>query len=390
MSWSYTNYYQITEIPQMYLNRKRAILVLEDGTLFNGYSLGASGESIGEIVFNTSMMGYQEILTDPSYKGQMVVMTYPLIGNYGMNDKDHESRSPFLEGFIVKEYIPFPSNWRSQMAMDDFLKSKRIVGIQGIDTRELTRRIRDYGAQKGIISTIDFDVSGLAKKLKSSPGLEGTDLVKTVTCKDPYEWKDSEPDTGMSKRYKVVVYDCGVKYNILRKLSHAGCLVTVVPAQTHSQTVLDMNPDGIVLSNGPGDPAVVSYMIENIKGLLGKRPVFGICLGHQLLAITLGLKTYKLKFGHHGGNQPVIDLSTKKVEITAQNHSFAVTAPDEGTVQKGQYGNVEITHINLNDKSVEGLKCHSIPAFSVQYHPEASPGPHDASYLFERFIGMMK
>ena len=372
------------------MEKKQAILVLEDGTRFMGYSLGAAGETIGEVVFNTSMMGYQEILTDPSYKGQMVVMTYPLIGNYGINEKDYESRTPFLEGFIVKECSPFPSNWRSQISLDEFLKHKGIVGIQGIDTRELTRRLRDYGAQQGIISTEDFDVRSLTKKVQLSPGLVGIDLVKSVTCNDVYEWKDSSQDAAISKRYRVVVYDCGVKYNILRKLNSAACSVTVVPAQTQDQTVLDMKPDGIVLSNGPGDPSAVPYMTENIRGLLGEKPVFGICLGHQLMALALGLKTYKLKFGHHGGNQPVMDLSTRKVEITAQNHSFAVTAPQEGTLQKSPYGNVEITHINLNDKSVEGLKCQSIPAFSVQYHPEASPGPHDASYLFDRFIEMMK
>lgn len=372
------------------MDKKRAILVLADGTSFTGHSLGTPGEVTGEVVFNTSMMGYQEILTDPSYKGQMVVMTYPLIGNYGINEKDYESRSPFLEGFIVKEYSPFPSNWRSQISLDAFLKSKKIVGIQGVDTRALTRRLRDFGTQQGIISTEDFDVPRLAKKANSSTGLDGIDLVKTVTCNDVYAWKDAEPDKEKPKRFNVVVYDCGVKYNILRKLSYAGCSVTVVPAKTRYQTVLDMKPDGVVLSNGPGDPAAVPYMTENIRGLLGKKPVFGICLGHQLLALTLGLKTYKLKFGHHGGNQPVMDLSTRKVEITAQNHSFAVTPPQQGAVHKSPYGNVEITHINLNDKSVEGLKCHDIPAFSVQYHPEASPGPHDASYLFERFIEMMK
>jgi carbamoyl-phosphate synthase small subunit len=264
------------------------------------------------------------------------------------------------------------------------------VGIQGIDTRELTRRIRDYGSQQGIISTLDFTVSSLIKKLKSSSGLDGVDLVKSVTCNKPYEWKISEPSTTITKKYKVVVYDCGVKYNILRKLSAAGCSVLVVPAQTPASSVLEMHPDGVLLSNGPGDPSAVSYMVENIKGLLGKKPVFGICLGHQLLAIALGLKTYKLKFGHHGGNQPVMDLFTKKVEITAQNHNFAVSSPQEGTIHKSAYGNVEVTHINLNDKSVEGLKCHALPVFSVQYHPEASPGPHDASYLFERFTELMK
>ncbi len=368
--------------------------MLEDGTTFEGYSFGATGETIGEIVFNTSMMGYQEILTDPSYKGQMVVMTYPHIGNYGINEDDHESRKPFLEGFIVKECSPFPSNWRSRTSLDSFLQKKGIVGIQGIDTRKLTAHVRDQGSQPGIISTSDFDVPGLVKKIKASPGLAGSDLVKAVTCSDLYEWKDigssQTPGAAGHKKYKVVVYDCGVKYNILRKLSSAGCSVTVVSAHTPPQKALDMNPDGIVLSNGPGDPAAVPYMVENIKGLLGKKPVMGICLGHQLLALTLGLKTYKLKFGHHGGNQPVMDLSTRKVEITSQNHNFAVASPSEGLVQKSLYGDVEITHLNLNDRSVEGLKCRSLPVFSVQYHPEASPGPHDASYLFERFIGMME
>ena len=372
------------------MDKKRAILVLADGTSFKGHSLGAPGETTGEVVFNTSTMGYQEILTDPSYKGQMVVMTYPMIGNYGINEKDYESRTPFLEGFIIKEYSPFPSNWRSQTSLDAFLKSKKVVGIQGIDTRELTRRLRDFGAQRGVVSTEDFDVSRLTKKANSSSGLDGKDLVKEVTCNDLYEWKDLDTDTKKPKRFTVIVYDCGVKYNILRKLSGARCSVMVVPAKTKFQAVLDMNPDGIVLSNGPGDPAGVPYMIENIRGLLGKKPVFGICLGHQLLALALGLNTYKLKFGHHGGNQPVVDLSTGKVEITAQNHNFAVTSPREGAVHKSPYGNVEITHINLNDKSVEGLKCHSIPAFSVQYHPEASPGPHDSGYLFERLIEMME
>jgi len=372
------------------MDKKKAVLVLEDGTTFKGYSLGAPGETIGEVVFNTSLMGYQEILTDPSYKGQMVVMTYPLIGNYGINEKDYESRKMFLEGFIVKECSPFPSNWRSQTSLDEFLRKKGIVGIQGIDTRALTAHIRDCGSQQGIISTADFDVSSLIKKAKSSPGLNGLDLVKEVTCSDSYEWKDDETSQKVSKRYRVVVYDCGVKYNILRKLSSAGCAATVVPARTPPQKVLDMNPDGIVLSNGPGDPAAVPYMVNNIKDLLGKKPIMGICLGHQLLALTLGLKTYKLKFGHHGGNQPVMDISTKKVEITAQNHNFAVSTPPEGNIHKSPYGNVEITHVNLNDKSVEGLKCHSMPVFSVQYHPEASPGPHDANYLFERFIEMIK
>ena len=372
------------------MSKQKAILALADGSVFKGYSLGADGETIGEVVFNTSIAGYQEILTDPSYKGQIVVMTYPMIGNYGINDEDYESRNPFLEGFIVKEYSPLPSNWRSQISLEEFLKRKGIVGIQGIDTRALTALIRDCGSQQGIISTKDFNVSTLINKIKSSPGINGVDLVKSVTCDNLYKWEDTKAVSSKAKIYKVVVYDCGAKYNILRNLSNAGCRVTVLPAHTPHKHVLDMNPDGILLSNGPGDPSAVPYMIENIKSLLGKKPIFGICLGHQLMALALGLNTYKLKFGHHGGNQPVMDLSTRKVEITAQNHNFAVSPPAKGTLHKSSYGDVEITHINLNDKSIEGLKCNSIPAFSVQYHPEASPGPHDASYLFERFIEMMK
>ncbi len=372
------------------MDRKKAILVLADGTTFKGNSLGTDGEAIGEVVFNTSMVGYQEILTDPSYKGQMVVMTYPLIGNYGINEEDHESRKPFLESFIVKECSQISSNWRSRISLEEFLKKKSIVGIQGIDTRALTACIRDKGSQPGIISTTDFDVPNLIRKIHASPTIEGRDLVKSVTCDKPYGWEGEDIQQKSTKRHKVVVYDCGVKYNILRQLHDHGCSVTVVPAQTTSQAVLDMNPDGVLISNGPGDPAAVPYMVENIKGLLGKKPVFGICLGHQLLALSLGLGTYKLKFGHHGGNQPVMDLLTRKVEITAQNHNFAVESPSQGSVHKSMYGNVEITHLNLNDKSVEGLNCHSLPAFSVQYHPEASPGPHDANYLFERFIKMMK
>jgi len=372
------------------MTEKKAVLVLKDGSCFHGYSLGARGEAIGEVVFNTSMMGYQEIITDPSYKGQIVTLTYPLIGNYGINEQDDESRTLFLEGLVVRECASFPSNWRSSIDLFEFLEKKGIVGIQGVDTRALTVHIRDYGSQQGIISTVDFDTERLQEKVRSAPGIVGRDLVKEVTCDASYEWNREVASQVNIKKFNVVVYDCGVKYNTLRKLERLGCSVHVVSALTTYETVLDMDPDGIVFSNGPGDPAAVYYMIENVKGLLDKKPIMGICLGHQLLAIALGLKTYKLKFGHHGGNQPVMDLTTKKIEITAQNHNFAVFAPDEGVIQRSRYGDVEITHLNLNDQSVEGLKCHSIPVFSVQYHPEASPGPHDSNYLFERFIKLMQ
>lgn len=372
--------------------RKNAIIALADGTIFKGYSLGAEGETIGEVVFNTSMAGYQEILTDPSYEGQIVTLTYPLIGNYGTNEIDYESSKPYLEGFVIKESSIYPSNWRSQWDLETFLKRYGIVGIQGIDTRALTKHIRDFGAQEGIISTIDTNPESLINKAKASPGMIGKDLVKNVTCERSSAFSVQRSELGVSElrtpnSFHVVVYDCGVKHNIIRKLSNSGCNVTVVPANTKADEVLAMKPDGILLSNGPGDPEAVSYMVENTRQLLGKKPIFGICLGHQIMGLSLGYKTYKLKFGHHGANQPVMDLTTRKVEITAQNHGFAVDADS----RKGNaFGRVEITHINLNDKSVEGLECRDIPAFSVQYHPEASPGPHDAGYLFERFIKLME
>ncbi len=378
--------------------RKNAIIALADGTIFKGYSLGAEGETIGEVVFNTSMAGYQEILTDPSYAGQIVTLTYPLIGNYGTNETDCESSKPYLEGFVIKENSIYPSNWRSQWDLETFLKRYGIVGIQGVDTRALARHIRDFGAQTGIISTTDTNPESLINKAKASPGIIGKDLVKHVTCTEVWESKvgsqasrlktqDSQLMTHDSRLKNVVVYDCGVKYNIVRSLSNCGCNVTVVPAHTKADKVLAMKPDGILLSNGPGDPEAVSYMVENTKQLLGKKPILGICLGHQIMALSLGYSTYKLKFGHHGANQPVMDLTTRKVEITAQNHGFTVDADS----RKGNaFGRVEITHINLNDKSVEGLVCKDIPAFSVQYHPEASPGPHDAAYMFERFIKLME
>ncbi len=367
----------------------KTILALSDGTIFEGESFGAEGETIGEVVFNTSMIGYQEILTDPSYKEQIVTMTYPLIGNYGINEEDVESVKPQAAGFIIKEGSKILSNWRAQKSLDEYLKDYNIVGIQGIDTRALTKHIRDKGAQQGIISTIDFNSESLIKKAKKSPKMMGRDLVKEVTCHEKYHWTEGGWNIENSKlktqnsKFKVVAYDCGIKQNILRQLVDAGCDVTVVPAFTSSDKTLSMNPDGIFLSNGPGDPDAVPYMAENIRGLIGKKPIFGICLGHQILCLSFGAKTYKLKFGHRGGNHPVMDLTTKKVEITAQNHGFAVDAeslPPE----------LELTHINLNDKTVEGVKHKSLPIFSVQYHPEASPGPHDSSYLFNRFVEYMK
>lgn len=378
---------------------KRAILALADGRIFEGRSFGAEGETIGEVVFNTGITGYQEVLTDPSYKGQIVTMTYPLIGNYGINEEDMESSRPVVEGFIVKEACRFPSSWRSKKGIDQYLKEEGIVGIEGIDTRALTVHIREHGAQQGVISTIDLDRESLIEKARSSPGLIGRDLVREVTCCEPYMWGEGIWDlrSGYKKgdiqaggqaggdgvRLRVVAYDFGIKRNILRLLVDAGCDVTVIPAYTSYEAALDLNPDGIFLSNGPGDPEGVEYAIKNTMELIGKRPIFGICLGHQILGLALGGRTYKLKFGHRGGNQPVMDLTTKRVEITTQNHGFAV---DINSV----CGDMELTHINLNDNTVEGMRHKSLPVFSVQYHPESSPGPHDSRYLFERFIGMMK
>ena len=364
--------------------KKRAVVALKDGAFFEGWSFGAEGEAKGEIVFNTGMTGYQEVLTDPSYQGQMVTMTYPLIGNYGVNLEDNESHRLYPHGFIVKEYCPYPSNWRSKASLDTLLNVHSIVGIQGVDTRALTHHLRDHGAQEGIISTEDFDRESLAKKIRAIPSLVGRDMVREITCRNPFLWDSTKKNGNL----RVVVYDCGVKYNILRSLSGLGLEVLVVPAQTPADEVLAKDPHGILVSNGPGDPEGVPYMIKNIKKLLGKRPIFGICLGHQLLALALGLKTYKLKFGHHGSNHPVMDLSTRKVEITTQNHCFAVEGW-EGW-RDTHHGPVEVTHINLNDRSVEGLRLKDLPVFSIQYHPEASPGPHDAGYLFGRFLGMIK
>jgi len=367
----------------------KAIIALEDGTVFDGISFGASGEKLGEIVFNTSMSGYQEIMTDPSYKGQIVTMTYPLIGNYGINKEDIESSGPKVEGFVIKERSQITSNWRSEKSLGQYLKENNIIGIEGVDTRSLTLHIRTKGAMKGIISTIDLNPKSLIKKAKDSPGLIGKDLVKEVTCKKSYKAEtvlDKNPKSEIRnpKSKKIIAMDFGIKYNILRCLAGVGCDVTVVPGTAKAKDILAQNPDGIFLSNGPGDPAAVTYAIEEIKKLLGKKPIFGICLGHQLLGLALGGRTFKLKFGHRGANHPVKDLKTGKIEITSQNHGFCV---DINSLNKDD---IELTHINLNDNTLEGMAHKKLPVFSVQYHPEASPGPHDSRYLFERFMEMMK
>jgi carbamoyl-phosphate synthase small subunit len=372
-------------------NRTKALLILADGRVFSGWSVGATGEALGEVVFNTSLMGYQEVLTDPSYRGQIVTMTYPLIGNYGLNSEDVEADRIFLAGFVVREDCPVPSNWRSRSSLHQYLRRHGIVGMAGLDTRALTRHLREEGAQTGIISTIDLDPKSLARRAAAYPTLDGRDLVREVTCSEPYGWTETtwsinagdRPKAGREGgKYSVVAYDYGIKHNILRNLIRAGCRVEIVPASTPASEVLARNPDGIFLSNGPGDPAAVDYAIAETKKLLGKKPIFGICLGHQILCLALGGKTYKLKYGHHGGNQPVMDLTTQKVEITAQNHGYAVDIDSMG-------GDVVCTHLNLNDQTVEGMVHRKLPVFSVQYHPEASPGPHDARYLFDRFVDLM-
>jgi len=354
----------------------KAILVLEDGFMLEGEGFGAQGETFGEIVFNTSMMGYQEILTDPSYKGQIVTMTYPLIGNYGVNEEDVESSRVWVEGFVVKEKSTIYSNWRSRLSLDDYLKKNNIIGISGVDTRAITRHIRLKGAMRGGISTVDLNKESFLKKVLVSPSMVGRDLIPEVTCKKIYQWNK----TG---KYKVVAMDFGAKLNILRLLEAHGCCVTVVPSTTTAEEIIRMKPDGVFLSNGPGDPGALGYIIKEIKKLLGRFPIFGICLGHQLLGWAFGGVTYKLKFGHHGANHPVMNLANRKVEITAQNHGFNVDMNSFSS-------EVEITHINLYDKTAEGMRHKKLPVFSVQYHPEASPGPHDAGYLFEQFTAMME
>ena len=369
----------------------KAILALADGRIFKGKSFGAGGEVTGEVVFNTALTGYQEVLTDPSYRGQMVTMTYTQIGNTGINIEDIESRGLFLSGFIVREYLDFPSNFRSSMTLDAYLKENGVVGIHGLDTRALTRHLRDHGAQNGIISTVDFDHASLVAKAQAIPSMAGLDLASGVSCDKPYHWTEGLWELGKgypqidpaSLKYKVVAYDFGIKYNILRCLVDAGCDVTVVPATFPAEEALAMNPDGIFLSNGPGDPEPLVAVQQEIRKFVGKKPIFGICLGHQLLGLALGGKTVKLPFGNHGSNLPVMDMATRKVEITAQNHGFAVDLDSLGDTAC-------LGHENLNDQTVEGIKHCSLPIFSVQHHPEASPGPHDSHYLFARFVEMME
>lgn len=367
----------------------KAILLLEDGTVFEGTSFGAKGQKCGEVVFNTSMTGYQEIMTDPSYYEQIITMTYPLIGNYGTNGLDAESKKVYAAGFIVKENCEYPSNWRNELSLSEYLKANNIVGLAGIDTRKLVKHIRTQGAMRGIISSTELKISSLVKTLGEYPGLVGRDIVKDVTSQKPYKWNKPvvdvlKPSTDKPKlKYKVVAYDFGMKQNILRLLISHGCDVQVVPAFTSAKEVLARKPDGVFLSNGPGDPAAVTYAAENTRQLLGKVPIFGICLGHQILGLALGGKTYKLKFGHRGANHPVKNLETRQIEITSQNHGFCVDI--NSLKDKG----VELTHINLNDNTLEGFRCKRLLAFCVQYHPEASPGPHDSQYLFRAFTDLM-
>jgi carbamoyl-phosphate synthase small subunit len=375
----------------------QAILALEDGRIFRGEGYGAQGECRGEVVFNTSLTGYQEIFTDPSYAGQIVVLTNPQIGNYGTNDADNEARKPYIEGLVTREFSPISSNWRSQQVADEYLERFQVPVISDIDTRALVRHLRTNGVMRGVISTIETNTDALVAKAREIPKMDGTDLAKVVSTKDRFEFDDDGPDPlGQASRHPgdapqlarpdlhVVAYDFGIKKNILRMLRQEGCRVTVVPAQTTAEDVMALKPDGVFLSNGPGDPEPVHYAQESIRRLAGRTPIFGICLGHQLIGLALGGKTYKLKFGHHGGNHPVKRVETGKVEITCHNHNFAV---DPDSINPSE---VDLTHVDLNDNTLEGLRHRTLPLFSVQYHPEASPGPHDSHYLFQDFRKMME
>jgi carbamoyl-phosphate synthase small subunit len=384
-----------------------AFLALEDGRVFRGHGHGASGERFGEVVFNTSISGYQEILTDPSYSGQIVILTYPHIGNYGTNPLDSESAKPYAEGLVVRELSALASNWRAESQVSDFLAGFGVPAISDIDTRALVRHLRKYGAMRGVLSTVDADEASLVAKAKASPSMVGLDLASRVSTSVSYQWAEGTRDilhveAGFSPaplppapaparqpdppppRHHVVAYDYGIKHNILRRLVDVGCRVTVVPATTSAADCMALKPDGVFLSNGPGDPEPVTYAAQAVREMMGRVPIFGICLGHQIVGLALGGRTYKLKFGHHGGNHPVLNLETQKVEITAQNHGFAVD-PDSLNAS-----DVALTHRNLNDDTLEGLRHRSMPLFSVQYHPEASPGPHDSAYLFEQFVKMME
>ncbi len=366
-----------------------ALLALEDGTVFHGTGFGAAGDMAGELVFNTALTGYQEVLTDPSYRGQIVLMTAPEIGNVGVNPEDFESERPFCAGMVVRDLSPRVSNWRSTMSLGALMAQHGVAGLSGIDTRAVTRRIRIGGAQRAVISRDVANPQAAVEKARKHPSLEGRDLVSEVSSPRGYEWTEGlwvAPGSDVEPppvRHHVVAYDFGIKRGILRHLRQSGCRVTVVPAKTTAKEVLNLKPDGIFLSNGPGDPAAVHYAVEAVEEIVrSKTPTFGICLGHQILGLALGGKTYKLKFGHHGANHPVMDLTTRKVEITSQNHGFAV---DVDSLK----GKAKLTHLNLNDNTVEGMQHDTLPVFSVQYHPEASPGPNDSNYLFKRFLGLL-
>jgi len=357
-----------------------ARLIFEDGTVFSGTCFAGTGDRFGEVVFNTAMSGYQEVLTDPSYCGQIVLMTYPLIGNYGVNTADEESKKIYLSAFLVREYLDFPSNFRSERSLKDYLLTHDILGVEGMDTRAITRYIRDKGAQRAVLTSSDEPLEALLEKVKQSPSMVGQNLVKKVSTSKAYIWKGEKTS---SSRFKVAAIDCGIKYNILRELHNLGCDCTVLPASTSAEEILGGGYDGVLLSNGPGDPEPVSDVVGTIKELLGKIPIFGICLGHQLLGLALGGKTRKLTFGHHGANHPVKNLKTGQVEVTSQNHGFVLD------VESLDKDDIEITHMNLNDQTLEGFRHKTYPAFAVQYHPEAAPGPHDSLYLFGEFLEMM-